>query len=89
MTGADPNSQWLEDCLVLDKKGFIKTGPDLSKDELTATQWSLARPPYFLETSIPAVFAIGDIRAGNPKRVASAVGEGSNAVSFVHRVLSE
>ncbi len=89
MTGAVPNTQWLDGCVVLDDKGFIKTGPDLSKDDLTAAQWSLARDPYFLETSQPAVFAVGDVRAGNLKRVASAVGEGSSAVSFVHRVLDE
>jgi thioredoxin reductase (NADPH) len=89
MTGAVPNTQWLNGCVALDHQGFIRTGPDLSKDDLTAAQWSLARSPYFLETSIPAVFAVGDVRAGNLKRVASAVGEGSNAVSFVHRVLNE
>ena len=89
MTGADPNTTWLEGCVVLDDKAFIKTGPDLSQGDLTGAQWPLARGPYFLETSIPAVFAVGDVRAGNPKRVASAVGEGANAVSFVHRVLSE
>ena len=89
MTGAVPNTQWLNGCVALDDKGFIRTGPDLSKDDLTVAQWSLARSPYFLETSIPAVFAVGDVRAGNLKRVASAVGEGSNAVSFVHRVLNE
>ncbi len=89
MTGAVPNTQWLNGCVVLDDKGFIKTGPDLTQEELTTGQWSLARSPYFLETSMPAVFAVGDVRAGNIKRVASAVGEGSNAVSFVHRVLNE
>jgi thioredoxin reductase (NADPH) len=89
MTGADPNTQWLSGCLVLDEGGFIKTGPDLSLNDLTDAQWPLPRSPYFLETSIPAVFAVGDVRAGNVKRVASAVGEGSNAVSFVHRVLHE
>jgi thioredoxin reductase (NADPH) len=89
MTGAVPNTTWLDGCLVLDDKGFVKTGPDLSQDELSAAKWSLARSPYFLETSIPLVFAVGDARAGNLRRVAAAVGEGSNAVSFVHRVLSE
>ncbi len=89
MTGAVPNTSWLDGCLVLDDKGFVKTGPDLSQDELTAAQWPLARSPYFLETSIPYVFAVGDARAGNLRRVAAAVGEGSNAVSFVHRVLNE
>jgi thioredoxin reductase (NADPH) len=89
MTGAIPNTRWLNGCLVLDDNGFIRTGPDLSQDDLTAVRWPLARSPYFLETSMPAVFAVGDVRAGNLKRVASAVGEGSNAVAFVHRVLSE
>jgi thioredoxin reductase (NADPH) len=89
MTGADPSTEWLEDCLVLDAKGFIKTGPDLTVDELAAAEWPLARAPYLLETSLPGVFAVGDVRGGNVKRVASAVGEGSIAVSFVHRVLSE
>ena len=89
MTGAVPNTHWLNRCVVLDAKGFIKTGPDLSQDDLAAAQWPLARAPYFLETSLPGVFAVGDVRAGNLKRVASAVGEGSNAVAFVHQVLHE
>jgi thioredoxin reductase (NADPH) len=89
MTGADPATGWLAGCLVLDAKGFIKTGPDLSRDELAAAGWPLARPPYLLETSRPGVFAVGDVRAGNLKRVASAVGEGSTAVAFVHQVLKE
>jgi thioredoxin reductase (NADPH) len=89
MTGAVPNTHWLNSCVVLDAKGFIKTGPDLSKDDLAGAQWPLARAPYFLETSLPGVFAVGDVRAGNLKRVASAVGEGSNAVAFVHQVLHE
>ena len=89
MTGAVPSTQWLADCLVLDDKGFIKTGPDLSPEDLAAAGWPLARAPYLLETSLPGVFAVGDVRAGNVKRVASAVGEGSIAVSFVHRVLNE
>jgi thioredoxin reductase (NADPH) len=89
MTGGVSNTQWLNGCLALDDNGFIRTGPDLTHDDLTAAQWPLARSPYFLETSIPAVFAVGDVRAGNLKRMASAVGEGSNAVSFVHRVLNE
>jgi thioredoxin reductase (NADPH) len=89
MTGADPSTKWLDGCLALDEKGFIKTGPDLSPDELTEAGWPLARPPYLLETSLPGVFAAGDVRGGNVKRVASAVGEGSIAVAFVHRVLQE
>jgi thioredoxin reductase (NADPH) len=89
MTGATPSTSWLAGCVVLDPKGFIKTGPDLSKEELAAAEWPLARPPYLLETSLPGVFAVGDVRGGNIKRVASAVGEGSIAVAFVHQVLHE
>jgi len=89
MTGAMPNSSWLHGCVVCDEVGFIKTGPDLSAQDLAATNWVLPRTPYLLETSLPGVFAVGDVRGGNVKRVASAVGEGSIAVSFVHRVLNE
>jgi thioredoxin reductase (NADPH) len=73
----------------LDENGFILTGPDLKEHALHGAQWPLERTPYLLETSRPGVFAVGDVRAGNVKRVASAVGEGSIAISFVHRVLSE
>ena len=89
MTGAAPNTRWLERCVALDDKGFIKTGPELSQDDLAAAGWRLQRPPYLLETSRPGVFAVGDVRGGNVKRVASAVGEGSIAVAFVHQVLHE
>lgn len=89
MTGAVPTTHWLDGCLALDAKGFIKTGPDLSQNDLTATHWPLARAPYLLETSLPGVFAVGDVREGSLKRVASAVGEGSIAVAFVHKVLHE
>ena len=67
---------------------LVKTGQDISKDELSGAGWSLTRPPYLLETSRPGVFAVGDVRAGNIKRVASAVGEGSIAISFVHQFLN-
>ena len=87
MAGAIPNTAWLNRCVALDEKGFIKTGPDLSREELAAAHWPLARPPYLLETSRPGVFAVGDVRSGSVKRVASAVGEGSIAISFVHRLL--
>jgi thioredoxin reductase (NADPH) len=87
MTGADPNTRWLNGCVVLDAKGFIKTGPDLSPENLSAARWPLTRQPYLLETSLPGIFAVGDVRGGNIKRVASAVGEGSIAISFVHQVL--
>jgi thioredoxin reductase (NADPH) len=89
MMGAVPNTAWLAECVALDAKGFIKTGPDLSQDELAAARWPLARAPHLLETSLPGVFAVGDVRGGNIKRVASAVGEGSIAVAFVHRALAE
>jgi len=89
MTGADPNTSWLDGCIALDSKGFIKTGPDLSQENLSTAQWSLARQPYLLETSLPGVFAVGDVRGGSIKRVASAVGEGSAAISIVHKVLQE
>jgi len=89
MAGADPNTRWLDGCVVMDAKGFIKTGHDLTPDDLASAGWPLTRFPYLLETSLPGVFAVGDVRAGNIKRVASAVGEGSIAVSFVHQVLRE
>jgi thioredoxin reductase (NADPH) len=89
MTGADPNTGWLDGCLTLDSKGFIKTGSDLSPENLNASRWSIARQPYLLETSLPGVFAVGDVRGSSIKRVASAVGEGSIVVSLIHKVLQE
>jgi len=89
MTGATPNTSWLDGCVALDGRGFIKTGPDLSPEDLTTAGWPLARSPYLFETNRPGVFAVGDVRGGNIKRVASAVGEGSIAVAFVHQVLRQ
>jgi thioredoxin reductase (NADPH) len=89
MTGAIPNTHWLDGCVVHDPNGFIKTGPDLTQDELAEAHWPPGRAPYLLETSLPGVFAVGDVRAGNIKRVASAVGEGSIAVAFVHQLLHQ
>ena len=89
MTGADANTGWLNGRVALDAKGFIKTGRDLTKEDLAAARWPADRSPYLLETSLPGVFAVGDVRCGSVKRVASAVGEGSIAVSFVHRALAE
>ena len=89
MAGAVPNTKWLEGCVALDDKGFIKTGGDLSPEDLITARWPMGRPPYLLETSLPGVFAVGDVRSGNLKRVASAVGEGSIAVALTHRVLRE
>ena len=91
MTGASPRTEWLRGCLALDDKGFILTGRDL---ETTAAdtenpRWLLERPPQMLETSLPGVFAVGDVRAGNVKRVASAVGEGAIAIHMVHKALAE
>jgi thioredoxin reductase (NADPH) len=89
MTGAAPNAAWLAACAALDEKGFVKTGPQLSPEDLAAARWPLLRQPFLFETSLPGVFAVGDVRGGSVKRVASAVGEGSVAISFVHQVLSQ
>ena len=89
MTGANPNTRWLEGCIALDSNGFVKTGSDLLPEDLAAAKWPLGRMPHLLETSLPGVFAVGDVRGGNIKRVASAVGEGSIAVAFVHKALRE
>jgi len=89
MTGAVPVTKWLEGCLALDDRGFVKSGPDLTREDLDGAGWPLTRAPHLLETSRPGVFAIGDVRGGNIKRVASAVGEGAIAVAFVHQVLHE
>jgi thioredoxin reductase (NADPH) len=89
MAGAVPNTRWLNGCLALDANGFVLTGSELSPPILKEAGWSHPRPPYLFETSQPRVFAIGDVRAGSVKRVASAVGEGSVCIQIVHRVLSE
>jgi len=89
MTGAAPNTAWLKDCLALDNKGFIITGQDLDTTDGNGSKWTAPRAPYLLETSLPGVFAAGDVRSGNVKRVASAVGEGSISVYLVHKVLAE
>lgn len=89
MTGAMPCTSWLDGCVAVDDSGFIKTGRDLTESQQADTKWPLTRAPYLLETSVPGVFAVGDVRAGNVKRVASAVGEGAIAVAFVHQLLRE
>jgi thioredoxin reductase (NADPH) len=90
MAGAYPRTDWLRGCLALDTKGFILTGRDLDQDATTgAPAWTLSRAPQMLETSLPGVFAVGDVRASNVKRVAAAVGEGSISVHLVHRALAE
>ena len=88
MAGGSPRTEWLKDCVAMDPKGFILTGRDLDP-VLQGHPWPLRRLPQMLETSVPGVFAAGDVRAGNVKRVASAVGEGSISISLVHRVLAE
>jgi thioredoxin reductase (NADPH) len=88
MAGGSPRTEWLKGCLAMDGKGFVLTGRDLDP-VLHGFHWPLSRAPFMLETSLPGVFAVGDVRAGNVKRVAAAVGEGSIAISLVHRVLAE
>jgi len=89
MTGADPNTTWLKGCVVLDEKNFVKTGADLEADELAEGRWPLSRRPHLMETSIPGVFAVGDVRSSSVKRVASAVGEGSICVQLIHKALQD
>jgi thioredoxin reductase (NADPH) len=89
MTGAVPNTRWLEGCVGLDEKGFVRTGTDLHSEDLACSNWSLTRQPYMFETNVPRVFAVGDVRSGSVKRVAAAVGEGSACVQLVHRALAE
>jgi thioredoxin reductase (NADPH) len=88
MAGGSPRTEWLKGCVAMDNRGFVLTGRDLDP-VLKDYHWPLPRAPLMLETSQPGVFAVGDVRAGNVKRVASAVGEGSIAISLVHRVLAE
>jgi thioredoxin reductase (NADPH) len=89
MTGAVPNTNWLEGCLALDEKGFVRTGTDLDANDMTSGRWPLTRQPYMFETTVPRIFAVGDVRCGSVKRVAAAVGEGSACVQLVHRALAE
>ncbi|MEP6653377.1 MAG: FAD-dependent oxidoreductase [Myxococcales bacterium] len=89
MTGADPNTAWLQECLSLDAQKFVKTGVDLTAEDLRQARWWVDRPPYLMETSLPGVFAVGDVRSSSVKRVASAVGEGSVCVQLLHKTLHE
>ena len=86
--GAVPKTEWLDGVVARDERGFILTGPDLKKDGHRPKGWTLDRDPYLLETNVPGIFAVGDVRHGSIKRVASGVGEGSICVQFVHRYLS-
>ena len=90
MAGARPNTKWLRDCVALDENGFILTGRDLPLiPDGISPAWPLKRAPQMLESSLPGVFAVGDVRAGSIKRVASAVGEGAISISLIHRALAE
>jgi thioredoxin reductase (NADPH) len=89
MTGATANTGWLNGCVLLDSHGFVKTGADLQPADLANAAWPRQRSPFLFETSVPGVFAVGDVRSGSVKRVASSVGEGSVAVQLVHRALGE
>ncbi|MEH2442961.1 FAD-dependent oxidoreductase [Nostoc sp.] len=86
--GATPKTDWLDGVIRRDAQGFIITGPDLMPNGKSPASWRLERSPFLLETSVPGIFAAGDVRAGSIKRVASGVGEGSIAIQFVHRYLS-
>ncbi|HZU24598.1 MAG TPA: FAD-dependent oxidoreductase, partial [Bryobacteraceae bacterium] len=87
--GAEPRTEWLDGFVQRDKRGFIVTGPDLIRDGTPPSSWTLDRDPALLETSQPGVFAVGDVRHGSVKRVASSVGEGSIAIQFVHQYLAK
>jgi thioredoxin reductase (NADPH) len=89
MTGALPCTPWLNSCIALNDKGFVRTGPDLRDEDLPKDKWTGSRRPTFFETNVPGVFAVGDVRCGSVKRVAAAVGEGSGCIQQVHRVLHE
>jgi thioredoxin reductase (NADPH) len=86
--GAAPNTDWLPDTIMRDPNGFLLSGPDLKVDGKMAKSWTQDREPYLLETSLPGVFVAGDVRHGSIKRVASAVGEGSISVQFIHQYLA-
>jgi thioredoxin reductase (NADPH) len=89
LIGAQPHTGWLPASVLRDERGFILTGPDLVRDGQSPESWPLQRPPYLLETSLPGVFAVGDVRAGSLKRVAAAVGDGSTAIQFIHQYIAE
>jgi thioredoxin reductase (NADPH) len=87
--GAQPRTDWLGDVVERDDRGFVLTGPDLLWGGSRPKGWTLDRDPFLLETNVPGIFAVGDVRHGSVKRVASGVGEGSVAVQFIHQYLSK
>jgi thioredoxin reductase (NADPH) len=87
--GAAPNTNWLPDTVMRDTNGFLLSGPDLKVDGKLVKSWNQKREPYLLETSVPGIFVAGDVRHGSIKRVASAVGEGSISVQFIHQYLAQ
>jgi thioredoxin reductase (NADPH) len=90
MIGAEPHTAWLKDTVLRDRHGFIPTGDEISAAVLSDNDWAAqGRGPYLLETSLPGVFAVGDVRANSVKRVAAAVGEGSMAVRFAQQYLGQ
>jgi len=90
MIGAEPRTGWLDNAVVRDRRGFILTGDEIPAVALSDNDWSsVERGPYLLETSLPGVFAVGDVRANSVKRVAAAVGEGSMAVRFAQQYLGQ
>jgi thioredoxin reductase (NADPH) len=87
--GAEPRTSWLDGMVEIDSRGFVLTGPDLLREGRRPKNWSLERDPALLETNVPGIFAVGDVRHGSIKRVASGVGEGSIAIQFVHQYLAK
>jgi len=89
MIGAAPNTDWLGGCVELDERGFVQAASELDTNRLLSSGWNVPRAPYLLETTKPGIFAVGDVRSGSVKRVASAVGEGSVCVQFLHKIIAE
>jgi thioredoxin reductase (NADPH) len=87
--GAQPRTEWLGDVIERDGRGFILSGPDLLRDGKRPSSWTLDRDPGLLETNVPGIFVVGDVRHGSVKRVASGVGEGAVVVQFMHQYLAK